>query len=1124
MDKKKVNQIIEYLKSPQTNKRTLLSYFISSCDLDEMEMVYQKAPQLYHGLLSFSYLKRSKLEDVFKGRPVFFGTPEEYIEKATFIISKHSALINQYVEKSLMIDRAMLKGHYEEVHTRIKELEKYCGASYWGPMYDIKAERLENGLNSCIKLHNEYYQKGQQMIKWMINAAFHSSSLDFADPSAGLLVNAENTQAEKNYNRLMYVSCFPWKEIEVGEWMYYGLVTSMVDMYNELLLYLPNLKQEIRNTSKVKNSVEKLAQTINDPYLHKLAFLWGLRSNFQPNKERDAILQAYYLGYYDSVIEQAETYLEENPEDFEVLRLNIQAMVLLGKAMPEYNREGCLIDRIRYGLAAIIYHRGNLPSNIRMLKGICRSQCQIRGMMLLNCMVTSLNARYLYGQFDDNWKYNKYRDITDAMFYQEKEERRRYLSLLPFPVEFVSQIFDSSTHKPTVDYLEVSVGDQNGQYLYDSIERCMNDVTIPAFLLDAAHTYIFDELMRKECFREAIEFYVNARIKDISVDFIITEEQKELIESKKDELSAVIPLELAVYIQMTYQEEHSIYFSYKKYLKHIKVKRASEIDNIDSDLLKYFLGHVATMRILTYHVLQFKTEEAVMDERMQILSNLNDAFNDKSYSEEISSIARDKKIRELNAHADESKIYVDVQSIKSGDLSEVQTLFENYEAAESQTELLKQSAEAELMDFLKNIASDIDIVYVEPTVRQQEIVNYKYEILSKIFQLVRDQFLFNPKSGLDNYLSTRIRHGTLVNKLRNSFELGNLVTNTINGEYSSNDYWISRKFGLRDTKVLQCIALFSQFSTTIDGIISRIKNDYIQVKTEDAKDKNDGCFDYQVEYFSNDIKTLLQRTDIVTSEDCIDAVFEILWEHTEICLESVKRRLAEAQVEMLDALKQLEKDVAEIVGISNSAWRQFNDAVIQCQSALQTDVQAVIAWFKLSNYVDFTFTIDQVISSCKAFVENYNRAPINIEIELDTEKDEIRGEYFGTLYDMFHDLLNNAQDNENETKVGGLCVINVSKNMGFLNIKVSNPVAAEIEQDLIEKVKKTNDSLDALLTRGRSRADNNSGCTKIFNAVHNHLGSWNNKYINQVDNHRFVASISIELDKIKARKHESIVS
>lgn len=1114
MDRQKVSQILSYLNSNRYDKRLILSYFISNCNYDEMEAVYERAPRIYRGLLSLSFLKRSKLENVFQGSPLYFGSPVDYIEKACFIVGKHADIINQYVKESIEVDRAMLKGDYEKARFKIKAIEKIAGASFWAAMYNIKIERLERGLNACIKLHNDYYRKSQQMVKWMMNAAFRSSSLDYSDPTVDLLANPENTDGEKAFNEVMRVFCFPWKGINEGEWMCYGVTTSIIDMYNGLILYLPNLKEESRDNERVKKSIGHLVPIISDPYLHKLAQLWGIYNNYRNDAQRDTIIYSYSIGDYQKVIKMAMPYLEECPEDFELLRICFQAMVLARMTMPEFNREGNIIDRIKYYLCSIIYHKGNLYNNIRMLRGICHSQHLIRGMMLLDVIVDSLNMRYLYGQFDENWKYNKFLDVTDSLYY--KENRRKYLLSLPLATQYVERIFKKEQHQLTPDYLEVSIAEQEGSYIYDNTEECIRNNSVPSFLLDAAHTYIFDELVRKELYREAVVFYVNARINDISIDFIITRDQKRSINSNKEQLSSEIPLEFAIYMQMINEDEHTIYFAYKKFLKHEKVKRASELKTIDSSLLRYFLSNVATMRILTYHVLQFKTEDDVMDERIQILSNLNESFGDKTYTEEISSISRDKKIRELNTHVDESKIYVDIQSIKDNELTEVQPLFDNYEAAESQAKLLKKSGEAEMLEYFRDIDSNVDIIYVGVTPKQREVINYKLDVLSKIFKIVRNQFLFNPKSGLDNYLSTRIRHGTLVNKLRNSFEIANLVTNTINGEYSSNDFWIIRKFGLRDVKVLECMELFSQFSAQIDGIISRIKNDYIQVQTEDVKDKDSGCFDYQIEFFDNDINDLLSRTDIVTNEDCIDALLTILWKHTENCLESVKYRLSEAQVEMLEALKQLEKKIVDIVGTGNDAWGEFYDTVIQCQNALQTDVQAVIAWFKLSSYVDFTFTIDQVISSCISFVKDNNRNPINIIVKQNTDRDELRGEYFGTLYDMFHDLLNNAQDNENETKVGGDCVINVSQEAGYLNVRVSNPIATSIEKELIEKVKKTNESLAALLIRGRSRADNNSGCTKIFNAVHNHLGSWNNKYTNLVENHRFVASISIEIDKIKA--------
>lgn len=50
---------------------------------------------------------------------------------------------------------------------------------------------------------------------------------------------------------------------------------------------------------------------------------------------------------------------------------------------------------------------------------------------------------------------------------------------------------------------------------------------------------------------------------------------------------------------------------------------------------------------------------------------------------------------------------------------------------------------------------------------------------------------------------------------------------------------------------------------------------------------------------------------------------------------------------------------------------------------------------------------------------------------------------------------------------------------------------------------------------GRSRMEGNSGCIKIFNAIHNHLRSRNNKYENIVENNMFIVDISLELKPIR---------
>ena len=79
-------------------------------------------------------------------------------------------------------------------------------------------------------------------------------------------------------------------------------------------------------------------------------------------------------------------------------------------------------------------------------------------------------------------------------------------------------------------------------------------------------------------------------------------------------------------------------------------------------------------------------------------------------------------------------------------------------------------------------------------------------------------------------------------------------------------------------------------------------------------------------------------------------------------------------------------------------------------------------------------------------------------------------------------------------------------------------VEANIGEEYIikNKVKEINMNLETLLRGGKSRVEGNSGCIKIFNAVHNHLGSNKNDYINSVENGNFIVKICIDLIALKA--------
>ena len=397
---------------------------------------------------------------------------------------------------------------------------------------------------------------------------------------------------------------------------------------------------------------------------------------------------------------------------------------------------------------------------------------------------------------------------------------------------------------------------------------------------------------------------------------------------------------------------------------------------------------------------------------------------------------------------------------------------------------------------------------------KMEMVNYRKDVMTQIFLAIRNQFLFNPKYGLDNYLSTRIRHGTLVNQLRNHFEERSLVTNTVNGNYAHNDFWVKSQFKLRDATMLKCLQLFESFSKGTDSIISDIKNSYVQVRTEDQKAKENGCFDFDKSYFESDIEMLLMNQTLNNFDACYELIIECLWKQTEKCLESIRDKLTEAQSNMISNLHALQRDVQGVVGLDDTGLIKFNDAVSYCQNGIQNDFQIVTKWFKRSNYVDFDFTIGQVIDTSISFI-NRNNKNILKTIVTDNSATTFQGRYFGTLYDIFHDVLNNALVYEKKNRLDGECKIVVGENEGYLHIEVSNPVREEDVASLMTKIDEISSKLEEKIYMGQTRDEGNTGCSKIYNAVYYHLGSLKNTYANAIENKHFMVKIDIEINPIK---------
>lgn len=1119
MDRAKVNKWLSYLNAHNTNKKGVLSGMLDECTFDELELIYQKSNSMYHGLLSLSYLRRKNYADIYGSSIQPHRPIKDYIGIQAYVIKRNASVINQYVELRKKVDCAVLKGNYVQARNLIEIINKKVSYSYWAASYLIKIERLEKGLTSCSNLYNKLFSENNSIVQYIYYCAFRSSSLDFLLEDLKRVLWPKDSDDSELINNYLISHCMPYLGFKEGIWMCTDMNSSIIDLYNNLLTFLPNLQKDTLNDIRVKGYLKELNNCIKDSYLHKLCFLFRISKEPSIDKERLEVFNYYLNADYELAMTKAKAYFENNVDDFEIYSIYLKCLFQCGGTIEQPETESDVTKKIGYHYFEIISHKANQSFHKRRLLNICRSQYHIQGVRYMLSILDGIETDDIYALYDTSWKCLPYHSPVDACLYTDQKDRIEYIRTITGGMEVWENLFNCNPTILSNDCLELSIAGIDSSLVFSQLSNRFNNNEIPLYLKDVIASFIFNHLINKTRYQAAIRFYVENKLHDAALtiglgnrDLII-----KLLEDK--ELSREIPLELSIFAEMVGADAETMYFIYKKYLKFCGVQRASEIEITGDEKQRYFLEKVAVIKVLTLHVLRFKSVLHVMEERSKICSNLYDYYQDKKINDEISFICRDIKIMELNNQVDESKIYVDVKSIRENELKDACDLFDMFDNASNQV-AYHDIMLGGLINYLNN--NGLPTTFAEIDEKGQikdasvkiEMVNYRKDVMSQIFLSIRNQFLFNPKYGLDNYLSTRIRHGTLVNQLRNHFEERNLVTNTINDNYAPNDYWVCSQFKLLDANALKCLQLFESFSKGIDTIISEIKDSYVQVRTEEHKEKERGCFDFDKSYFEDAIEMLLMNQTLNNFNVCYDLIIECLWKHTERCLEAMREKLVEAQSDMINNLHSLQRDVLDLIGFNNNGITTFNDAVSYCQNGIQNDFQIVTKWFRRSNYVDFDFTIGQVIETSIGFINRNNKNLLRTSIS-DNSATTFQGRYFGTFYDIFHDVLNNALVYEKKNRLNGECRIVVNENDGYLQIEVSNPVREEDVPKLISKIEEISSKLEEKIYTGKTRDEGNTGCSKIYNAVYYHLGSSNNTYTNLIEDKHFVVKIDVEIKPIR---------
>ena len=1067
---------------------------------------------MFQGFLKLPYLRRKSFGDLIKKGKAIWTDAVDIYGALTFIIQQNAELINHYVELKEKLDLATAVMRYDEAYDILKQIESEISVSMTGTYYRLKLTRLDKGINASSQLHN-IICKENDALTYITQMALKSASVDM--PFESEVDQAYKTlKAPEDVKGLFVAFAFPYMEIKGDQWMRLLSLTSIIDLYEGFILQLYKQESNKIKEGHLKELIDIVASEIHDTRLERLyALLHNGKalSDVGRDKEAKEIIEKYYCGEYDEVVKTGGKYLKDNPLKSTILDLYNRSCIKKGQIQQDLFPDDSLAAKV-YGLSLMSSANEQFSEMCKsQLRNICMAWYTIPCMRHLYSLYLDIETTRSGSMYHRFWAYSPVAEVRDACFYETTEETIQYLAASGYDGENSQQI--GMVKERVEDNYNQSFRLIKGIELVDvkPLRDAIEHGAIAPVLTDAIVSQLFDKLTAEYRFEEAVSMYVAYKLRypyskiyldRIRISTELTDETDKTISNQ---------LELAAFYTMIGGDTYKRFLAYKRFLKQQQVTKASEIESMGSDLFLYFIGKVADRSVLMLHVRAFDTDNDVSTERIELCKKAYAQSQDKAYTDEITSLIKEQEIKTLAQQVNDSKIHVDVQSLVSNELDTEKLMFDTYKEVDSNIEIFEQKNIEWLLNYIQEQHLDKKRLYKY----ELSAVKYKMAMFRQMVLNIRDKFLFDPRFGLDKYLSARIRHGTLITQLRNHFLTYGLVTNKKEGgEYERESTWTQKRgvylsSNIKD-QVNNRLLLFTMW---LDEQLRSIKEEKIQIWTERNDDKKDGLFNYSEEQMATYID-YLGENNFESFDAFVHDTIQLLWQWTNNRLEIVRNYFTNYQESVLNEMDKLQNDITPLISQSPQLSNAFKDAIITCKTDFQTDIKVVSSWFKPERSKVRFFTVRQAVDTSLSVINRINQNVLSFQnISIDDDLN-YKGDFFNAIHDVFHDMMNNILQYETKRPhFKGKGEIHITRVGDMLSIVVSNPVdkidIPEIEAILLEQR-----DFPSLIAGGKTRRDKNSGCVKIYSTVMYTLGG-ESQYKNQLENDCFVARIQIDTNNLK---------
>jgi hypothetical protein len=963
---------------PRMDKYQLLGRLKQESDYDKIKKVYRhiSSHPFVKSLFSsnnvpkeYSDIRRSRTS-AFSG--VFIGEASFYL--LTF--EQNKDIIENFIELKDLFDCKVLLGEYEQAETLLKKISDISGKSIWLIENQIILKELKEGVKANWNEVSELSTKISD--PFILFLTENLSKRAESKISYFRYLNIFNNQVNENLleKELYEYLCFKLNYIGFTHYKYFAYflyiesASSLIDRY----LLLKNVLTEmlISGSQEHRYNLTLLTRKLSElfPSDIQISQLLNILSpsdivEIKCNQEVYEYLDKYSLAQFEYCIENGIRLILKYPNVIELYEIYCKSIIELNQ---EFNNDDIpkTINSIISILINIYSNKKDFEQTIDLghkISTTFSSTNWAKQFLSLIKSATLINNGNKH--FTLLYVINSQIKNPRLLYYISKDNLSLYVSylkrepLLTISTDIIYNIiignydyFKDHTNLP-LSKREIYFGraiikagkyDEAKEHFWKYyINKTENEIFNEEILVNLYRCYVKLNFNKEACCL-FVENYLNKKeiTKRLDKSKLLTSLHDGEIEKVKN------LVELPIFYRIATNDSYEQYVAYDTYLESQNLTRPSEcldkIENYDARII-FFLREVCTIEIM-HHSYHFNGTDDIENERLNILNRLivNDILNEESYIKEIAELNQNSNIRKAIREVNKGRITVNVTHLRNIETNNIKEAFNRYREIETYSKIKELKGIDTSMDLLKDFSIDDpnDLMPRVVYTSDPAFISFKF-----IFIEIRDKYILSKECGLDGYLSTRIRHGTLLNHIRSIFESENIISQKDkDNNYLENEVW-NQSLPLNEKRIKIQNAI-KNFSRAIDEYTEFVIKELIQVKTEKYNKKPKALFDYSISNQELAYLFTYTRENIKDHNLFLSFVFEYLERFTEKLLTNIRVYINEELKNSYNKiLQKFNSEIKEIVGTGSHP--ELINSISLCGTRLQNELRSISEWFYLSS-------------------------------------------------------------------------------------------------------------------------------------------------------------------------------